>query len=388
MNKTVIAHYRILRKLGEGGMGVVYLAEDSRLQRQVALKVLTASRVEDRKLRQRFLAEARAASALNHPNVCVVYDVGEDDDQNPFLAMEYVEGLTLYALLREAPLELKEVVEMAIQIADALDAAYARGIVHRDLKPSNISITERGQVKVLDFGLAKRFGAAEPGLTAAETEHQTFPGQILGTPAYMSPEQALGRPVDHRTDTFSLGVVLYEMATRQLPFRGETMVDVLHKVVHATPERMTAFNPNVPPDFERVVMRCLEKDPARRYQLPQEFLADLRNVLRNLPAAAGNGGLTLEASKLAPAVVPSVASLEVVKESDIFINCALIDDQPMAADQRGWVSQLQRHLEVRLEQLWGEPLKIGGIRSEGRGLLSAREQRRRVEEVGGQSPAL
>jgi serine/threonine protein kinase len=224
MNDTIIAHYRILRKLGEGGMGEVYLAQDTRLQRVVALKLLTARRAQDRRWRQRFLTEARAASALNHPNVCVIYDVGETDDQRPYLAMEYVEGLTLQALLREAPLEMKEVVEMAIQMADALDAAYVRGIVHRDIKPSNICITERGQVKVLDFGLAKRFGVSEPEEDQDTTLHETAPGEVLGTPYYMSPEQAVGRPVDHRTDIFSLGAVLYEMTTRQLPFRGETQV--------------------------------------------------------------------------------------------------------------------------------------------------------------------
>jgi len=359
MNQTIIAHYRILRKLGEGGMGEVYLAEDTRLRRSVALKRLTASRVEDRKLRLRFLAEARAASALNHPNVCVIYDVGEDEEQYPYLAMEYIEGMTLQALLREAPLEMKDVVEMAIQIADALDAAYARGIVHRDLKPANICVTERGQVKVLDFGLAKRFGAPESVNEEAVTRHDTLPGQVLGTPSYMSPEQAMARPVDHRTDTFSLGVMLYEMATRQRPFRGETVVDVLHQVVHATPERMSTCNPLVPDDFARVVARCLEKDPARRYQLPQELLADLKAVRRNLPAGGGEAETTVYDSSLRLAPVPTVASVEVVKNSDIFINCALIDDRPLSADQRGWVSQLQRHLEVRLEQLWGEPVKIG-----------------------------
>jgi serine/threonine protein kinase len=345
-----IGRYRIERILGAGGFGLVYLAHDDQLQRHVALKFLRADRAEDRKVRQRFLTEARSASALNHPNVCVIYDVGETGEQQPYLAMEYVEGLTLQALLRQAPLEMDAVVEMAVQIADALDAAYARGIVHRDLKPANIFVTPRGQVKVLDFGLAKRFGASEADDDKGAPLHQTAAGQIVGTPNYMSPEQALGRPVDHRTDTFSLGAVLYEMATRQLPFRGETRVEVLYRVVHATPEPMTRFNPQVPAGFERVVARCLEKDPARRYQLPQELLADLRAVLRGLKAGH-------EVSR--EAQPDSAASVEVLKDSDIFINCALIDDQPLSADQRGWVSQLQRHLEVRLEQLWGEPLRIG-----------------------------
>jgi serine/threonine protein kinase len=341
-----IDRYRVEKILGQGGFGLVYLAHDDQLQRQVALKLLREHQAEDRRLRQRFLTEARSASALNHPNVCVIYDVGETGEQQPYLAMEYVEGLTLEALLRQAPLEMNAVVQMAIQIADALDAAYARGIVHRDLKPANILVTERGQIKVLDFGLAKRFGVSEPEEDEDATLHQTAAGQIVGTPYYMSPEQTMGRPVDHRTDTFSLGVVLYEMATRQQPFPGETRVDVLHGVLHATPEPMTRFNPQVPAAFERVVARCLEKDPARRYQLPQELLADLRAVLRRLDT-----GREAEPGR--------AASVEVLKDSDIFINCALIDDQPLSTDQRGWVSQLQRHLEVRLEQLWGEPVKIG-----------------------------
>jgi serine/threonine protein kinase len=364
-----IGRYRIEKILGQGAFGLVYLAHDDQLQRPVALKLLRAGRAEDRKLRQRFLTEARSASALNHPNVCVIYDVSETDEQQPYLAMEYVEGLTLQALMRQAPLEISAVVEMAIQMADALDAAYARGIVHRDLKPANILVTERGQVKVLDFGLAKRFSASDEAIrdqapfSASEANplmpkkvpdpallHQTATDQIVGTPKYMSPEQAMGRPVDHRTDTFSLGAVLYEMATRQLPFRGETLIDVLYRVIHATPDPMTRFNPQVPAAFERVVARCLEKDPARRYQVPRELLADLRSVLRGLKAG----------HEVSPEPESDgAASVEVLKDSDIFINCALIDDQPLSTEQRGWVSQLQRHLEVRLEQLWGEPLKIG-----------------------------
>ncbi len=341
-----IGRYRVEKVLGAGGFGLVYLAHDEQLQRHVALKLLRTDRLEDRKLRQRFLTEARSASALNHPNVCVIYEVGEADEQQPYLAMEYVQGVTLQVLLRQGPLEMHAIVEMAIQLADALDAAYARGIVHRDLKPGNICVSERGQVKVLDFGLAKRFGASEPNDDKGESPHQTAAGEIMGTPSYMSPEQAMGRPLDHRTDTFSLGVVLYEMATRQLPFRGETPVDVLHRVIHATPEPMTQINPQAPAAFERVVNRCLEKDPACRYQLPQELLADLRAVLRGLETGRESG-------------LTTVGSVEAVKDSDIFINCALIDDQPLSIDQRGWVSQFQRHLEVRLEQLWGEPVKIG-----------------------------
>ena len=345
-----IGRYHIEKILGLGGFGLVYLARDDQLRRHVALKLLREDRAEDRKLRQRFLTEARSASALNHPNVCVIYDVGETDDQQPYLAMEYVEGLTLQDLMRQGPLEMNAVVEKAIQIADALDAAYARGIVHRDLKPANIFVNERGQVKVLDFGLAKRFGASETEHDHGASVDQTAAGQIMGTPKYMSPEQAMGRPVDHRTDTFSLGVVLYEMATRQAPFRGETLVDVLYQVVHATPEAITRLNPQVPVAFERVVDRCLEKDPARRYQLPQELLADLRAVLGS-PDAGHKAGQETQPGR--------AAAVDVLKESDIFINCALIDDQPLSTDQRGWVSQLQRHLEVRLEQLWGEPVKIG-----------------------------
>ena len=220
---TTVGHYRITAKLGAGGMGEVFLAEDTRLQRKAAIKFLPAEMAADPERRQRFLNEARAASALNHPHVCVVYDVGETDDGLPFIAMEFVEGQSLHALVKQGPLEISRVVEIAVQVADALDAAHSRGIVHRDIKPANISLNERGQVKVLDFGLAKRLptGTDRPDVT--QDYQLTREGQVVGSPSYMSPEQALGKDLDHRSDLFSVGVVLYELATGKRPFTGATL---------------------------------------------------------------------------------------------------------------------------------------------------------------------
>ncbi len=343
-------------------MGEVYLAEDTKLQRPIALKLLTSDLSNDSKCRQRFMTEARAASALNHPNVCVIYEVGETEDLRPYLVMEYVDGLTLDALLKKRPLAIREVVDIGLQIADALNAAHARGIVHRDLKPANICVNERGQVKVLDFGLAKRTTDAEPaGDSNLTTLHQTLPGQVMGTPSYMSPEQAMGMPVDHRSDTFSLGIVLYQLTTRQLPFHGANVVDVAHKIVHSDVEPMIRLNSQVPVGLEHIVCKCLEKDPADRFQVPNEIVAALKALLKRIDSEPEThsqppGKIHSNADEV-PA--ETLAPMEALEKSDIFINCALIDDQPFAADQRGWVSQLQRHLEVRLGQLWGEPLKIG-----------------------------
>ena len=223
IGKTV-GHYRITAKLGAGGMGEVFLAEDTRLDRKAAIKFLPADLADDPERRQRFLTEAKAASALNHPHVCVVYDVGETEDGLPFIAMEFVEGQSLDELVKQGPLEISRVVEIAVQVADALDAAHSRRIVHRDIKPDNISLNERGEVKVLDFGLAKRMlqDGADP-LGKTEDVQQTQDGQVLGTPRYMSPEQALGKAVDHRSDLFSLGSVIYHMLTgRTAVCRGQS----------------------------------------------------------------------------------------------------------------------------------------------------------------------
>jgi eukaryotic-like serine/threonine-protein kinase len=203
-----VCHYRITAKLGSGGMGEVFLAEDTRLERKAAIKFLPAEMAADPERRQRFLNEARAASALNHPHVCIVYDVGETDDGLPFIAMEFIEGQSLDALLTQGPLKIPQVVEIAIQVADALDAAHDRRIVHRDIKPGNICLNERGRVKVLDFGLAKRLPTATDGLGVTQDFQQTQQGTLLGTPSYMSPEQALGQELDHRSDLFSVGGVL------------------------------------------------------------------------------------------------------------------------------------------------------------------------------------
>ena len=288
IGKTV-GQYRIMSKLGAGGMGEVFLAQDTRLERKAAIKFLPADMAADPGRRTRFLTEARAASALNHAHVCTVYDVGETDDGRPFIAMEFVEGQPLDALVKQGPLQVSRVVEIAVQVADALDAAHARRIVHRDIKPANISLNERGQVKVLDFGLAKRM----PGTDGENTQdfQQTQQGQVLGTPNYMSPEQALGKEVDHRTDIFSLGVVLYELTTGQRPFKGGTIAEIINKIVHEQPLAIARLNYDVPPELERITLKCLQKSPDRRYQTTRELMVDLRNLARELehgPATSGS----------------------------------------------------------------------------------------------------
>ena len=272
---TVVAdRYRVVERLGRGGMGAVYLAEDSQLERQVALKFLAPELARNEEQRRRFLKEARSASALNHPNVCVVYEVGEVDDR-PFIAMEFIEGDDLSKRIRRGSLGVDEILDIAMQIADALDAAHSKGIVHRDIKPANISVDDRGRVKVLDFGLAKR-------VDGSLDVDGTRPGTILGTLAYMSPEQALGQTVDPRSDIFSTGTVLYEMVTERLPFRGDTFAEVVDNIVHAQPEAMARFNYDVPPELERIARKCLEKNPEERYQTARDLLVDLKSLRREV----------------------------------------------------------------------------------------------------------
>jgi two-component system LytT family response regulator len=280
-----VAHYRIVSRLGEGGMGEVYLATDTRLDRSVALKVLPTAVAHDPMRMERFDREAKAASALNHPNVAHLYEIGEDRGVH-FLVMEFIEGQALDRRIDGRALAVPELAEIGAQIADALDAAHAKGIVHRDIKPANIIITARGIAKVLDFGLAK---VAEPRGSALGTQMETralsTAGALIGTVEYMSPEQALGRSVDHRTDLFSLGVVLYQMATGRLPFEGSNPSETIARILDDSPAAMARFNYDVPEDLDRIVRKCLEKDRERRYQSARDLMVDLRGLTRERETA-------------------------------------------------------------------------------------------------------